>query len=1171
MRSVLLFLFLSIACLYGGAQTTPGALPQQWNRGLTRLNWAEVPYSLQVPGDTLYHGLDSARVVALVDSTLYGRVRLTGGRLRWMPIGRGITALVNPGGTSVRDTLYILDTSSAITQVLNQYFGDTIIQYLTNQYLDTVINYIVNNQYVLDTVIQNVVNNSYFQSTIVQDIIQQIYNSQVTIDTITNLVFNNSYFQDTAFYNSYFNQYLTTVVNNMIDSSVSILNPQPTHQQTLIAGSILTQDNDLQLGTTRYAWTYTTGVPVTVPPLTTKVGALIQPKSAWSTVAPTLGVKVLRDGIYFHNGSALGVYKQQAAAGYEVHLTVSNWPADGTHSFPTADELPDWMCTLDSVLTDIDTNHINVRWVSITNEPNNTGYWAGATQHLPDYMAQLSVSIPLAHAHGLLVTDGGGTSVDLKWVVWDWLRSQGRVADADSFRVHEFTLFQQSSMTGWASDPGHQDAIAFLQGMYRGIRDSLALDAVNFHWYIQDWQTGVYAPSLQWTVEALQALSGKAVLTNEIGQHNTLDSIPPQVLEALRNRVVQLIWFDGDGTQAVALHNTDNSLRPNGVQFARYLSPLSATGNMTASITAPFFALQGGDIHIDNKKQPFVQLLLLGPDGVVRYADTTGLFRGGSGGGGVAGVTSFNGRTGTVTLSNTDVLTALGYTPYNATNPAGYISANQAISFSATGDVSGSASGSTTLSPTLTLATVNASVGTFGSATEIPVITLDGKGRATSASTTSISGAFIQNQQSVKQTANSWYKKATLDSLHIGGTTTQSVPFQVDGTGWINAWQFATTGRLSYSGKQFIETNPVPGDSILKYNSHSFWKYLTWGNPGATNAITKFYGTLKFADVQSGIATDSLLVWRASDSTVRRIAAASLVAAETDPLSIHNLGAQVNGVGGIAIPAANTVAASLNKLRSDTAYINYLYATNEAITSNLTVGNSVTVTNNVSANTSLFAKVATVGGIFGIPAANGAMLDVRGYNFTGGNSNEIYAVTKSAAYIGNNGTSAADTRTVGVWGIGQTFDASGVGGILVGVRADADWHGGSISAVYAIEAKMGMGYSTPGAMGSGLHPATNVPTGSALKLYQPDYSGAFPVKLLDYSAIEIDALATTYMNTGVQPYAIRQRGTVGIVSLETATLITPNLPVYASNAAAITGGLAVGQWYRNGDALQIVH
>jgi hypothetical protein len=40
--------------------------------------------------------------------------------------------------------------------------------------------------------------------------------------------------------------------------------------------------------------------------------------------------------------------------------------------------------------------------------------------------------------------------------------------------------------------------------------------------------------------------------------------------------------------------------------------------------------------------------------------------------GGSAGVTSFNSRNGIVTLTSGDVTTALGYAPYNSSNPAGY-------------------------------------------------------------------------------------------------------------------------------------------------------------------------------------------------------------------------------------------------------------------------------------------------------------------------------------------------------------------------------------------------------------------------------------------------------------------------------------------------------------------
>lgn len=50
-------------------------------------------------------------------------------------------------------------------------------------------------------------------------------------------------------------------------------------------------------------------------------------------------------------------------------------------------------------------------------------------------------------------------------------------------------------------------------------------------------------------------------------------------------------------------------------------------------------------------------------------------------------------------ITNGQVLTAIGYTPYNATNPSGFIAGNQTISYAPTGDVAGSTTGTTTLAP----------------------------------------------------------------------------------------------------------------------------------------------------------------------------------------------------------------------------------------------------------------------------------------------------------------------------------------------------------------------------------------------------------------------------------------------------------------------------------------
>lgn len=65
------------------------------------------------------------------------------------------------------------------------------------------------------------------------------------------------------------------------------------------------------------------------------------------------------------------------------------------------------------------------------------------------------------------------------------------------------------------------------------------------------------------------------------------------------------------------------------------------------------------------------------------------------------GVTTFNTRTGAVTLTSGDVTTALGYTPYDSTNPSGYTTNTGTVTSISTGD--GITGGTITTSGTLSL------------------------------------------------------------------------------------------------------------------------------------------------------------------------------------------------------------------------------------------------------------------------------------------------------------------------------------------------------------------------------------------------------------------------------------------------------------------------------------
>ena len=175
-------------------------------------------------------------------------------------------------------------------------------------------------------------------------------------------------------------------------------------------------------------------------------------------------------------------------------------------------------------------------------------------------------------------------------------------------------------------------------------------------------------------------------------------------------------------------------------------------------------------------------------------------------------VLSINGVTGAVTATNlldaiktvdgtgsgldADLLDGQHATAfYLATNPAGYITSSGSITgnaatatalqtartISLTGDVtytSGAFNGSANVTGTSTLATVNSNVGTFGSSTQIPSITVNAKGLVTAVSTTAVSipsGAIsvTGGDLTLSGTTGTAITNATLVSVGTAGTYTK--------------------------------------------------------------------------------------------------------------------------------------------------------------------------------------------------------------------------------------------------------------------------------------------------------------------------------------------------------------------------------------------------------------
>ena len=151
---------------------------------------------------------------------------------------------------------------------------------------------------------------------------------------------------------------------------------------------------------------------------------------------------------------------------------------------------------------------------------------------------------------------------------------------------------------------------------------------------------------------------------------------------------------------------------------------------------------------------------------------------------------------GSLTLTSGQVTTALGFTPYSAANPAGYTSNTGTVtSVAATGTADITVTGSPiTTSGTLAISLANTTVAanTYGSATQVPVFTVDAKGRITGVTNTTISAGA--------GTVTSVSGTGTVSGLTLSGTVTSTGSLTLGGTLSLTSGQVTTAlGFTPYS------------------------------------------------------------------------------------------------------------------------------------------------------------------------------------------------------------------------------------------------------------------------------------------------------------------------------------------------------------------------------------
>ena len=295
-------------------------------------------------------------------------------------------------------------------------------------------------------------------------------------------------------------------------------------------------------------------------------------------VARQINALYIRHALILSNYSGREPYQDSIKADGFKAVTNFNWVPVGLGPSPflTSAQLGLYATTLGNALTKYPPS-----LVVIENEETNMNYHTGSTQQ---YINMLNAAIPVAHIRGLKITNGGLIGAVINILVWKNYLATGQAVKADDFAHRAFPPALYNVLP---YIPAQLALKVAKTDSLLAAYTTMPLDYINFHWYADTRQDGssVYIPSidtahldtksLKELVDYLKLRTGKAIVTNEIGESYFSSGYVTDIMQAaLDMKLPYCIWYSGDGDrrfEATALHNGSGDLRPSGTAYRAFM------------------------------------------------------------------------------------------------------------------------------------------------------------------------------------------------------------------------------------------------------------------------------------------------------------------------------------------------------------------------------------------------------------------------------------------------------------------------------------------------------------------------------------------------------------------------------------------------------------------------